>query len=93
MDLFGLTRTQSIGGKKFCLIIVDDYSRFTWVYFSANKSEAFSHLSKFAKKVQNEKGYAISSIQIDHGGEFKNQNGVVERKNRSLSENGKNPLN
>jgi len=47
--------TQSIGGKRYFLVIVDDYSRFTWVYFLASKSETFSHFSKFAKKVQNKK--------------------------------------
>jgi len=73
MDLFGPTRTQSINGKRYYLIIVDDYSRFTWVYFLASKSETFSHFSKFAKKVHNVKGYAISSTQIDHEGEFENQ--------------------
>lgn len=55
MDLFGPTRMQSIGGKKYCLVIVDDYSRFTWVYFLASKSETFSYFEKFAKNVQNEK--------------------------------------
>jgi len=62
MNLFGPTITQSIGGKKYYLVIVDDYSCFTWVFFLASKSEAFSHFLKFAKKVQNEKGYVISSI-------------------------------
>jgi len=109
MDLFGPTKTQNIGGKKYCLVIVDDYSRFTWVYFMASKSEAFSYFSKFSKKVQKEKGYAISTIRTDYGGEFENQdfvkfcdefgfqhifsspytqeqNGVMERKNKSLQE-------
>jgi len=74
MDLFEPTRTQSIGGKRYCLVIVDDYFRFTWVSFLASKSEIFFHFSKFAKIVPNEKGYVISNIRTDRGGEFENQN-------------------
>lgn len=43
MDLFEPTKIQSIGRKRYYLVIVDDYSRFTWVYFLASKSEAFFH--------------------------------------------------
>ena len=42
MDLFGPTRTTSLGGKRYGLMIVDDYSRFTWVMFLAHKDETFS---------------------------------------------------
>ena len=41
MDLFGPTRTISLGGKRYGLVIVDDYSRFTWVIFLAHKDETF----------------------------------------------------
>nr|KYP59264.1 Retrovirus-related Pol polyprotein from transposon TNT 1-94 [Cajanus cajan] len=107
MDFFGPSRTMSLGGNYYGLVMVDDYSRFTWVMFLANKSEAFNAFKKFAKLVQNEKNINITSIRSDHGGEFQNvlfqkfceehdinhnilapkipqQNGVVERKNRSL---------
>jgi hypothetical protein len=40
MDLFGPTSFVSIGGNSYCLVIIDDYSRFTWVYFLRDKSEA-----------------------------------------------------
>ena len=70
MDLFGLTRTLSLGGKQYALVIVDDYSRFTWTYFLAHKDETIGFFSKFCKKVQNEKGFTITSIRTDHGGEF-----------------------
>jgi len=73
MYLFGSTRTQSLGEKKYYLVIVDDYSRFTWVFFLANNIETFAYFSNFAKKVQNDKGYAISSINTNHGGAFENQ--------------------
>ena len=41
MNLFGPTRTTSLGGKRYELVIVDDYSRFTWVMFLAYKDETF----------------------------------------------------
>ena len=42
MDLFGPTRTTSLGGKRYGLVIVDDYSRFTWVMFLAHRDETFA---------------------------------------------------
>jgi hypothetical protein len=38
MDLFGPITYISIGGSKYCLVIVDDYSRFTWVFFLKEKN-------------------------------------------------------
>nr|KYP31345.1 Retrovirus-related Pol polyprotein from transposon TNT 1-94 [Cajanus cajan] len=72
MDLFGPSRTMSLGENYYGLVIVDDYSRFTWVMFLANKNEAFHAFKKFAKLVQNEKNTNITSIRSDHGGEFQN---------------------
>ncbi|WRX16232.1 Integrase [Theobroma cacao] len=89
--------------------IVDDYSRYTWVYFLAHKNDALSAFISHCRRVENEKGLAIVSIRSDHGGEFKSdefekfcnekglnhsfsaprtpqQNGVVERKNRTFKE-------
>jgi len=73
MDLFEPTRTHDIDGKKYYLVVVEEYSRFTWVFFLTNKVETFSCFSKFTKKVQNEKCYAISRIKTNHGKEFENQ--------------------
>ena len=107
MDLFGPTRTTSLGGKRYGFVIIDDYSRFTWVFFLAHKDETFHIFTKFYRKVTNEKKFSIQNIRSDHGTEFKNQyfdkfyiengidhnysvtripqqNGVVERKNRTL---------
>ncbi|WRX20638.1 Integrase [Theobroma cacao] len=52
--------------------IVDDYSRYTWVYFLAHKNDALQAFLSYCKKVENEKGLAIVSIRSDHGGEFEN---------------------
>ena len=84
MDLFGPSKYTSLSGKYYAFVIVDDYSRSTWILFLANKDDIFDAFRVFCTKVQNEKGYSISCIKSDHGGEFENQNQVVERKNRSI---------
>ena len=70
MDLFGPSRTRSFGEKSYAFVIVDDYSRFTWPIFLASKNKTFIEFLKFAKRVQNEKGYAIVKIRSDNGDEF-----------------------
>ena len=72
MDLFGPSRTTSLDGKHFAFVIVDDFSRYTWVIFLATKDEALKTFSYFCKIVQNEQGYLITTIKSDHGGEFDN---------------------
>jgi transposase InsO family protein len=109
MDLFGLIAYISISGSKYCLVIVDDYSRFTWVFFLREKSQTQETLKRIELFWiwQNEFGLRIKKFRSDNGMEFKNsqnegfleeegikhefsspytpqQNGVVERKNRTL---------
>jgi transposase InsO family protein len=107
MDLFGPIAYISIGGSKYCLVIVDDYSGFTWVFFLQEKSQTQETIKGFLRWAQNEFGLRIKKIRSDNGTEFKNsqikgfledegikhefsspytpqQNGVVERKNRTL---------
>jgi transposase InsO family protein len=109
MDLFGPIAYISIGGNKYGLVIVDDFSRFTWVFFLQDKSEAKGILKKFIRRVQNEFELKVKNIRSDNGSEFRNthveefldedgikhelsapytpqQNGIVERKNRTLIE-------
>jgi hypothetical protein len=107
MDLFGPIAYITIGGSKYCLIIVDDYSPFSWVFFLQKKSQTQETLKGLLRRAQNEFGLRIKKIRSDNGTEFKNsqiegfleeegikhefsssytpqQNGVVERKNRTL---------
>src|SRR6266540_2513774 len=109
MDLFGPVAYISIGGNKYGFVIVNDYSRFSWVFFLQDKSEVQETFKKFARRAQNEFEVKIKRIRSDNGIEFKNttieefldeegikhdfstpytpqQNGVVERKNRTLIE-------
>ena len=54
MDLFGPTQYTSIGGNKYGLVIVDDYTRYTWVFFLVDKSDVFATFKSFIKGIQNE---------------------------------------
>ncbi|KAJ9567677.1 hypothetical protein OSB04_003643 [Centaurea solstitialis] len=107
MDLCGPMRVQSINGKKYVLVMVDDYSRYTWVKFLRSKDEAPEIIISVLKEVQVNLQSQVQKIRSDHGTEFKNkvlggylesvgikhtftavrtpqQNGVVERRNRTL---------
>jgi len=74
MDLFGPTTYASLGGNKYCLVIVDDYSRYTWTFFLQDKAEVASIFKKFAKNAQNEFDVKIKKIRSDNGKEFDNTN-------------------
>ncbi|KAI3673629.1 hypothetical protein L6452_39753 [Arctium lappa] len=109
MDLFGPTNVMSIGKKSYCLVIVDDYSRFTWVYFLRTKDETSGLIKSFILRIENLTNQKVKVIRSDNGTEFKNldlntfceekgierqysaprtpqQNGVAERRNRTLIE-------
>ena len=72
VNLTGPTRTKSLGGKKYIMVIVDDFSRYTWVEFLREKSEACEKMEVLCKRFQNEKGVSIVKIRSDHGKEFEN---------------------
>jgi transposase InsO family protein len=72
MDLFGPIAYISIGGNKYGLVIIDDYSRFTWVFVLQDKSETQEVLKKFLKRVQNEFDAKVKRIRNDNGTKFKN---------------------
>ncbi|KAI3718573.1 hypothetical protein L6452_19450 [Arctium lappa] len=109
MDLFGPTNVMSIGRKSNCLVIVDDFSRFTWVYFLRTKDETSGLIKSFVLRIENQTNLRVKVIRSDNGTEFINsdlnnfcetkdierqfsaprtpqQNGVVERRNRTLIE-------
>src|SRR5204863_7432330 len=72
MDLFGPMAYISIGGNKYGFVIVDDYSRFTWVFFLQDTSEVQETFKKFTKRGQNEFEVKIKRIRSNNGSEFKN---------------------
>ena len=109
LDLFGPVNIMSINKKRFSLVIVDDYTRFTWVFFLNRKDETFQHIQELINVIENSSEFTVKKLRSDNGTEFKNgqmeeyyatkgitqqysapgspqQNGVVERKNRTLIE-------
>ncbi|GJT18745.1 retrovirus-related pol polyprotein from transposon TNT 1-94 [Tanacetum coccineum] len=109
MDLCGPMRVESINGKQYVLVVVDDYSRYTLVFFLHSKDEASEVIISFIKKTQVNLQLQVQRVRTDNGTEFKNkilakffdevgisqqffaaktpqQNGVVERRNRTLVE-------
>nr|GEU34245.1 retrovirus-related Pol polyprotein from transposon TNT 1-94 [Tanacetum cinerariifolium] len=73
IDLCGPSAVRSYGGNRYTLVIVDDYSRYTWTRFLKDKTEAFDKFKIFSKKNQNQLGCTIVSIRTDHGKEFDNE--------------------
>nr|GEV18696.1 putative ribonuclease H-like domain-containing protein [Tanacetum cinerariifolium] len=109
MDLCGPIHIQSLNGKRYVLVVVNDYSRYTWVFFLHSKDEASDVIISFIKKTQVNLQLQVQGVRTDNGTEFKNktlakffdevgitqqfsaartpqQNGVVERRNRTLVE-------
>nr|GEV23203.1 retrovirus-related Pol polyprotein from transposon TNT 1-94 [Tanacetum cinerariifolium] len=73
MDLCGLMRVKSINGKRYVLVVVDDYSRYTWVFFLHSKDEASEVIISFIKKTQVNLQLQVQRVRTDNGTEFKNK--------------------
>nr|GEZ45098.1 retrovirus-related Pol polyprotein from transposon TNT 1-94 [Tanacetum cinerariifolium] len=73
MDLCGPMRVESINGKKHVLAVVDDYSRYTWVFFLHSKDEASEVIISFIKKTQVNPQLQVQRVRTDNGTEFKNK--------------------
>ena len=72
MDLMGQTRTKSLGGKRYIMVVVDDFTRYTWVILLRSKFDAPEHIEALCTRLQNEKNLKIDRIRSDHGKEFEN---------------------
>ncbi|GJR72098.1 retrovirus-related pol polyprotein from transposon TNT 1-94 [Tanacetum coccineum] len=73
MNLYGPIHVASVNGKKYIIVIIDDYSRFTWVMFIASKDEAPDFIIKFLKMIQNRFNATVRNIYTDNRIEFMNQ--------------------
>lgn len=117
MDLFGRVNVMSLARKRYALVIVDDYSKYTLVFFLFSKDETPQLIIDFIKQVERDlkDNLKFRAIRSDNGTEFRNstmngfcteqritrqfsaprtlqQNGVLERKNRTLTEAAKTML-
>ena len=72
VGLMDPTWTESLGDKGYITVVVDDLSRYSWVEFLREKSEACEKVEKLYKRLQNERGVPIIKIRSDHGKEFEN---------------------
>ena len=109
MDLFGPVNVMSFSRKRYVLVIVDDFSKYTWVLFLNSENDTPKMIIDHLKRIELEANLPVRKIRSDNGTEFKNailndfcinkcisqkysaprtpqQNGVVERKNRTLVE-------
>ncbi|GJR93176.1 putative ribonuclease H-like domain-containing protein [Tanacetum coccineum] len=73
IDLFGPTFVSILMHKKYRLVVTDDYSRFTWVFFLASKDETAGILRKFIIEIENLVDKKVKIIRCDNGIEFKNK--------------------
>ncbi|GJS12602.1 putative ribonuclease H-like domain-containing protein [Tanacetum coccineum] len=73
MDLFGPTFVKSLMKKMYCLVVTDDFSRFTWVFFLATKDETSGILKSFITGIENLVDHKVKVIRCDNGTEFKNR--------------------
>ncbi|GKA36396.1 putative ribonuclease H-like domain-containing protein [Tanacetum coccineum] len=73
MDLFGPTSVKNINHASYCLIITDDCTRFSWVFFLASKDETSGILQTFIRQIENQLSHRVKIIRSDNGTEFKNR--------------------
>ncbi|GKD02517.1 putative ribonuclease H-like domain-containing protein, partial [Tanacetum coccineum] len=72
MDLFGPTNVKSLMKKSYCLVVTDDFSRFSWIFFLATKDETSRILKTFITGIENQLDHKVKVIRCDNGTEFKN---------------------
>ncbi|KAJ0587347.1 putative RNA-directed DNA polymerase [Helianthus annuus] len=98
MDLFGPVKVMSRKKKRYCLVIVDDFSRFTWTYFLHSKDETAGILQDFVKQVEKQFDLPVKVFRSENGTEFRNREldefcvskGIVRQYSipRTLEQNG-----
>jgi transposase InsO family protein len=72
MDTVGPSRVCSMEGKWYVLVIVDDYSHYSWVFFLVSEDQVFEHFRLLALRLNNEHPNCLKAIHSDNGTEFRN---------------------
>ncbi|KAL4347404.1 hypothetical protein GQ457_17G002840 [Hibiscus cannabinus] len=69
-NICGPHRTLSLGGNKYFIIFIDDFTRMTWVYFMKEKSEVFKVFKKFKAIAEVQSGCKLQKLRSDRGKEY-----------------------
>jgi transposase InsO family protein len=72
MDTVGPSRVRSMGSKLYVLVIIDDYSHYSWIFFLESKGEVFEYFRSLALRLNNEHPNCFIAICSDNGTEFRN---------------------
>ena len=72
MEFFGLVNVLSIKRSSYCLVVIDDFSRFTWVFFLSNKAGVAELIKKFIVLIENQTNNRVKALRTDNGTKFKN---------------------
>ena len=72
MDLFGPVNVLSININCYCLVVIDNFSWFTWGFFLSNKVGATNWIKKFIVMIENQINQRVKALRTDNGTEFKN---------------------
>jgi hypothetical protein len=72
MDIVGPSQVRYMGGKWYVIVIIDDYSHYSWVFFLESKDEVFEHFQSLALKLNNEHHNCLKAIHSDNETEFRN---------------------
>jgi transposase InsO family protein len=72
MNTVDPSRIRSMGSKWYVLVIIDDYSCYSWVFFFESKDEVFEHFQSLALRLNNEHPNRLKAIHSDNGTEFRN---------------------
>jgi hypothetical protein len=72
MDNISSSRVRSMGGKWYVLVIIDDYSHYSWIFFLESKDKVFEHFQSLALRLNNEHPNCLKTIHNDNRTEFRN---------------------
>ncbi|GJY31725.1 putative ribonuclease H-like domain-containing protein [Tanacetum coccineum] len=86
MDLFGPTSVKSINHASYCLVITDDCTRFSWVFFLASKDETSGILQNFIRQIENQLNHRVKIIRSDNGTKFKNRDMLEFCRNKGIKQ-------
>lgn len=70
IDICGPAREKILKGEMYFMLLIDDFTRATWIVLLKEKMEALKHFKKFKAQVENKKDLKIKCLRLDKGGEY-----------------------